>query len=159
MDSRYTSVNPPQVEIICAAPADHTRLVSIWEASVRSTHDFLDPEDIAFYRDFIVGGALETLEVYCVKVHAEICGFLGLTGDCLEMLFIAPEHFNKGLGTLLLQFAIGKGIRTLEVNEQNQAAFNFYQHSGFQITARKPVDGFNKPYPILTLKLWDSMQK
>lgn len=148
-------MNTTQVQIISAAPADHTALVSIWEASVRSTHHFLMEEDITFYKEFIAGGALETLEVYCIKVNAEIRGFLALTGHHLEMLFIAPEHFRKELGTLLLLFAIGKGVNNVEVNEQNQAALQFYQRSGFQVAGRKSLDGFGKPYPILTLKLAD----
>ena len=36
---------------------------------------------------------------------------------------------------------------------KNKSALAFYQHHGFQITARSDVDGSGKPYPTLTLKL------
>jgi putative acetyltransferase len=142
--------------ITAAEPTDFPIITDIWESSVRSTHHFLDPEDITFYRSFVAGGALQSLEVYCISIQGEICGFLGMTENRLEMLFVAPNHFNKGLGKILLRYAITKGVDTVEVNEQNHMAFLFYQKAGFQIIERKPLDGFGKDYPILVLKLTDS---
>ncbi|HKG06392.1 MAG TPA: GNAT family N-acetyltransferase [Pedobacter sp.] len=151
MDNPKSTVKIPQLQITIAGGSDYPLLIDIWEASVRNTHSFLKSDDIDFYKNFIAGGLLETLAVYCIKIQGLICGFIGMTKNSLEMLFVAPEHFNKGLGTLLLLFAIGKGIDRVEVNEQNQAALRFYQRSGFRIVDRKSLDNFGKPYPILTL--------
>ncbi len=32
---------------------DYADVIRVWEASVRATHHFLDPEDITFYKSII----------------------------------------------------------------------------------------------------------
>lgn len=82
-----------------------------------------------------------------------ILGFLGLSADNIEMLFIRPDVRGKGIGKKFLQFAIHeKRIKKVDVNEQNPQAVGFYIHNGFEVTARSPLDPQGKPFPILSME-------
>lgn len=83
-------------------------------------------------------------------------GFMGVDGDRLEMLFLDPSARGQGLGRHLLTHAIADlGVRELTVNEQNPAARGFYEHMGFRIISRSPVDDAGRPYPLLTMRMED----
>lgn len=54
---------------------------------------------------------------------AKLVGFSGVAGDGLEMLFVDPDWMGCGVGTLLLDDAVGRqGARRVDVNEQNESA-------------------------------------
>ncbi|PLX92501.1 MAG: GNAT family N-acetyltransferase, partial [Desulfuromonas sp.] len=64
------------------------------------------------------------------------------------------EARGKGIGALLVAYAINaQGATNVDVNEQNGQALGFYQHLGFSVTGRSPVDGQGKPYPLLHMAL------
>ncbi|GAB1622092.1 hypothetical protein AAOGI_21420 [Agarivorans albus] len=70
------------------------------------------------------------------------------------MLFIANSAREQGIGKLLLQYAIDTlNCTKVDVNEQNPAAVGFYQHMGFKLVSRSPLDDMGKPFPILHLSL------
>ena len=61
---------------------------------------------------------------------------------------------GQGVGTVLLQHAIEQLAATkVDVNEQNPQAVGFYQHMGFKIESRSPLDEMGKPFPILHMML------
>ncbi|WP_246841747.1 acetyltransferase [Cellvibrio sp. PSBB023] len=134
---------------------DHLKLIEIWEASVRATHDFLVEDDIQALRPLILEQYFEAVDLRCAKnTHGEIQGFCGVHDGNIEMLFIAPEARGKGIGALLVAYAIkSQGATKVDVNEQNVQALGFYQHIGFSVIGRSPVDGQGKPYPLLHLSL------
>ena len=79
---------------------------------------------------------------------------MGVAAQNLEMLFIHPDYIGKGLGNILLGFAIENlNVIKVDVNEQNQQALGFYKHHGFEIVNRSERDATGKPYPILHLEL------
>ena len=81
-------------------------------------------------------------------------GFAGLSGDNLEMLFVHPDFFGRGLGRALLSFATReKGVTRVDVNEQNKRAEGFYRAHGFRTTSRDETDADGLPYPILHMAL------
>lgn len=43
-------------------------------------------------------------------------------------------------------------VKGLAVNEQNPNARGFYEHMGFKIASRSPLDEQGNPYPILKMK-------
>ena len=89
-----------------------------------------------------------------VDEQGRILGFCGVSGDKLEMLFVAPDFLGKGIGKLLLQHAIHvMGIRFVDVNEQNPSAVGFYLYQGFRVDSRDELDEQGNPYPILHLSL------
>ncbi|MCI2242162.1 GNAT family N-acetyltransferase [Adlercreutzia faecimuris] len=132
-------------------------LLALWRASVEATHDFLTPVEVDRIAGY-VPDALRGVEALAVARDDQggALGFAGVDGDGLEMLFVAPAARGTGVGTALLRHAVGTlGARRLDVNEQNPAARGFYEHRGFRIAGRSPVDGQGDPYPLLHLELAD----
>jgi len=81
-------------------------------------------------------------------------GFMGITDQYLEMLFISPERRGQGIGKDLLQYGISEySVNKLAVNEQNPQAKGFYEHMGFEVYKRTELDEQGNPYPILYMKL------
>lgn len=134
---------------------DYFQITELWEASVRASHDFLGEADIQFFKPLILNEYLDAVDLFCVKdKEGEIAGFIGLAEDKVEMLFVHPSSFGKGVGKFLMQFAIReKGVAKVDVNEQNPRAVDFYRHMGFQVISRSETDGLGKPFPILAMKL------
>lgn len=135
--------------------SEFDRLVELWEASVRATHHFLAGDDIFLFRGLIREKYLFLVDLYTTRnKEGDTCGFCGVSGNKLEMLFIDPVARGKGAGKALLLFAINElKITKVDVNEQNPAAVGFYQHFGFKIMGRSERDGLGKPYPLLHLQL------
>lgn len=131
------------------------RLLSVWEASVRATHHFLSDAEIVQIRAY-VPQAFQAVEhlVVAERVPGVPAAFLGVTGDRLEMLFLAPAERGHGLGGQLLRYGIEHyGIREVTVNEQNPQAVGFYEHLGFRTYKRTDLDEEGNPYPLLYMTL------
>lgn len=137
-------------------PTDYPTLLTIWEASVRATHHFLKEEDIVFFKEFIQQEhVFDHVELTIVQdAEGEVLGFMGVSGDSLEMIFLTPQIRGRGIGKVLVRYAIDElKIRKVDVNEQNDEAQKFYEHLGFRVKARSEVDGTGKPYPILHMEV------
>lgn len=134
-------------------PEDYDELVGVWEASVRATHHFLKEEDLIFYKKAIRAEYLPSgmLQLFCLKNKSgNITGFVGLSEDNIEMLFVSPHNMGQGIGKALLRFAVYDHKKyKVDVNEQNDQAAGFYAHFGFRVVGRSALDGSGKPYPIL----------
>ncbi|MCJ2165618.1 GNAT family N-acetyltransferase [Pseudodesulfovibrio sp. S3] len=143
------------MNIVVAMEDDYLEIMEVWEASVRATHEFLTERDIRFFRSVILSEYLPTVTLHCVKDGVgRIHGFVGVVEQAVEMLFLAPQSRGKGLGKMLLNFAIAEfGARKLDVNEQNPGAVGFYEHMGFKVVSRSPVDATGKPFPLLHMEL------
>ncbi len=140
-----------------ATPTDFPEIVDVWEASVRATHDFLGETDIQYLKPLILNEYLKAVELFCVRGDGKILGFLGLSPDKIEMLFVHPDARGKGIGKRFIQFAIReKGIEKVDVNEQNPQAVGFYEQMGFEVVSRSPLDPQGKPFPILSMELKNS---
>ncbi|UPZ15293.1 GNAT family N-acetyltransferase [Flavobacterium humidisoli] len=133
---------------------EYPELISVWESSVKATHDFLKPEDFTFYKE-LIPNFFDNVLLYCIKKdQQEIIGFLGTSEENLEMLFVRAEQIGKGIGKKLLLYAIEKlKISKVDVNKDNATATAFYKHFGFELKSTSDVDGCGKPYPILHLEL------
>jgi putative acetyltransferase len=138
-----------------ATQADYPRLIELWEASVRATHDFLAEQDLVELKPLILEQYFAAVELTVAKdTDAQILGFIGVSEGNIEMLFIAPESRGLGVGKLLTCYAINCQQATrVDVNEQNEQALGFYQHLGFSVIGRSPQDGQGKPYPLLHMEL------
>ena len=137
-----------------ADAGDYQALIALWEASVRATHHFLQEADITALKPLILKHYFAAVDLVCARGEEEIAGFCGVHNGNIEMLFIAPEARGSGVGRLLVAHAIQRqGARRVDVNEQNAQALGFYQHLGFEVTGRSPLDGQGKPYPLLHMAL------
>ena len=135
--------------------AEYPELVAIWESSVRASHHFLTEADIQFFKPLVLNEYLQAVDLFCIRSdNGSISGFMGLSEDKIEMLFVDPVSFGKGIGKSLVRFAINeKGINKVDVNEQNEQAVGFYKKAGFKVIDRSELDGMGKAYPLLHMKL------
>ncbi|ERK09673.1 Histone acetyltransferase HPA2 [Serratia fonticola AU-P3(3)] len=131
--------------------ADNAQLVEIWQRSVRATHHFLAEEEIAHLYPLILNNYLPAVNVWVAEDTAgQLCGFIGLDGNKVEMLFIDADRRGEGIGkALLAEVEPMHRELLLDVNEQNPQALAFYQHYGFVVTGRSELDGQGKPFPLL----------
>ena len=129
------------------------KLQKVWEASVRATHHFLSESDFVELRPQVEGG-LRFVDVLWV-VYGECqepLGFMGIQGKKIEMLFLHPDHFRKGLGRMLVLQAFEKlGVEYVDVNEQNPDAKCFYERMGFEVFKRNELDSEGRAFPILEM--------
>ena len=131
------------------------RLVEVWEDSVKATHLFLSPREIAEIKRY-VPAALEGVAhlVVAERDDGMPVAFMGVQDRSLEMLFLSPEERGKGLGGQLLRYGIQRySVESLTVNEQNPQARGFYEHMGFRVYQRTALDEQGMPYPILYMRL------
>jgi len=131
---------------------DRPRLLEVWEASVRATHQFVSEEKIGHLKNLIIEQQyFFHSEIFCVRNDTgAIAGFAGITGDSLDMLFLHPSIIGTGAGKTLMQYAITvKGVSRVDVNEQNKNAREFYEHFGFEVTGRSETDDNGEPFPLL----------
>lgn len=132
-------------------PHEFDALTTLWERSVRATHNFLAPEDIDFFRRMVRDEALSAVELLVVRnAEGAFTAFAGVAGERLEMLFVDPAEHGKGIGRELVRHVVRHcGVRWVDVNEQNTRAIGFYDRMGFRIIGRDDLDPSGKPCPIL----------
>lgn len=127
--------------------------MEIWESAVVATHDFLSGEDFEYYKSRLPD-YLGNVSLYVFCEGEVIKGFLGVSEDKIEMLFIDDRYRGKGVGKILLKYAIEElSIKKVDVNEQNAQARAFYEHFGFKKYHRSELDSERKHYPVLYLSL------
>ncbi len=141
--------------IVNIAESEYTEVVEVWEASVRATHHFLKEEDIVYFKPLILNEYLKMVDLRGVKNDQQkIIGFLGVREGKIEMLFIQPDGRGKGVGKLLVEYALQQmNVTKVDVNEQNVQAVGFYEHVGFKTASRSELDSLGMPYPILHMAL------
>lgn len=132
-----------------------SKLIAVWEASVRATHLFLSDSEILSIKEY-VPQALKSIDKLIIAENDEEkpIAFMGIENETLEMLFITPSERGQGLGKLLLQYGISNyRVNRLTVNEQNPQAKGFYEHMGFHVYKRTDYDEQGNPYPLLYMRL------
>ncbi len=141
-----------------ATPSAET-LAQLWLRSVRATHDFLDEATVLALYPEVRDHYLPAVTLWLAEEASGLClGFMGLQvheqGADVAMLFIDPAARGQGLGRRLLdQARADHGALTVDVNEQNPQAWEFYRHYGFEQTGRSPLDGQGRPFPLIHMAL------
>ena len=138
MRIRPTQENDPEV------------LLDVWWNSVRSTHKFVSPEDLQAFVPMVedyLRSAEPELWVLCASSE-QVMGFMGLSGNKIDALFLAPEFQRQGGGRrLVLHAQATREVLSVDVNEQNTGAVLFYQALGFVVEGRS-----GRPYPLLHMR-------
>ena len=152
------------MKILRPTPQDYDELLTVWEASVRSTHHFLTEENIQFYKPLVRNQYFQAVELYIIRnregkiaafmgLSDELIAFMGLSDELIEMLFVHPDEQGKGYGKQLMQYALHeKHIYKVDVNEQNEKAHRFYLHMGFQLIGIDETDPSGNHILILHLQ-------
>ena len=143
------------IKIVLATADDYAALTTLWEASVRATHDFLTEEHILMLRQQIQEVYMPQLPIWIATNEAGIAlGFIGCHQNRVEMLFVSPQNRGAGVGKFLLHYAItALAVNEVDVNEQNPQAAGFYLRMGFEPVGRSERDGEGNPFPLLHLRL------
>ncbi|MFT4464961.1 MAG: acetyltransferase [Sodalis sp. (in: enterobacteria)] len=133
---------------------DNPPLVALWERSVRTTHHFLSEMEIDALRTLVARHYLPALDVWVAdEAQHGPRGFIGLSDNHVEILFIEAAARGRGIGRRLLDYAVAlRGDLTLDVNEHNPQALGFYQHYGFVQTGRSEVDAQGNSFPLLHMQ-------
>ena len=131
-------------------------LLTVWEDSVRSSHEFLSEQDIENLKPMVLSALQAVPKLFCLFHEKEcgVIGFMGVDGGMLEMLFLASAWRGQGYGKRMICYAIDElKISRVDVNEQNPHARRFYERAGFSVYARSELDGQGNPFPVLHMKL------
>ncbi len=135
-------------------PEHKKEILAVWEKSVLATHLFLTEKDFVEIKEILQGIEFEKLNLICLMDNDKVIGFIGLQDTKIEMLFLDPAYFGKGLGYKLVEYAMSTFKANLvDVNEQNINAKNFYERIGFQVYERTEKDDLGKNYPLLRMKI------
>jgi len=133
------------------------QLLIVWKNSVKETHLFLSKDEIENIEPYVFQ-ALNNIKHLIIETddNGDPIAFMGIEDNKLEMLFIAPDFREKGLGKKLLLYGIENyQVNELDVNEQNPQAKGFYEYMGFKVYKRDELDAQGNPYPILHMRSKD----
>ena len=127
-------------------------LVAIWCRSVDATHDFLSAEYRAELEELVRAFLPEAPLWGAVNERDQPVGFMLLSGQHMDALFIDPDVCGCGVGRMLVEHALSMAPElTTNVNEQNEQAVGVYKKGGVKGTGGSEVDGFGEPYPLREL--------
>lgn len=143
------------IEVQNRTPDLISRLLTVWESSVRATHLFLSDSEIKSIKEYVPQALNGIAHLMIAEEETGLpVAFMGIEDGTLEMLFISPEERGKGLGKRLIQYGIKNyAVEKLAVNEQNPQAKGFYEHMDFQVYKRTDYDEQGNPYPLLYMSL------
>ena len=143
-----------QEGVDAVGPEEGDRVLEVWEASVRATHHFLSESDIQFFKPLVLQELFTLDHLDCVRDRdGSLVGFVGVSGDKMEALFVHPSFHRAGIGRRLACHAVVElGATAVDVNEQNTGAVAFYRRIGFEVEGRSEVDSTGKPFPLLHMR-------
>ena len=89
-------------------------------------------EDLAFIRDI----ALPRQQVTVAEAGKNIVGFIAVSGDWVEQLYLGPNWTGQGIGSrLLTQATAALPVVKLHCFQANTGARRFYERHGFRAEA------------------------
>ena len=113
--------------------ADINSVADIWLDTNRKAHAFI-PASYWESNFALVKEMLPQAEVYVYEDEKGIQGFLGLSGEYIEGIFVSEQAQSHGIGKCLLDYAKNrKPALRLNVYQKNMRAIRFYRREGFQI--------------------------
>ena len=112
---------------------DINRVADIWLKTNLKAHDFI-PEQYWTSNYELVKEMMSQAEVYVHEDNKMIQGFVGLSNEYIEGIFVSAEMQSQGIGKILLNYVKGKRNKLiLNVYQKNTRAISFYQREGFEI--------------------------
>ena len=114
---------------------DLDTFMQIWLHGNLDAHAFI-PASFWKAHFEMVRDMLPQAELYVHENEAprQIDGFIGLTGNHIEGIFVAKAARSKGVGKALLEYAKSrKPSLTLSVYQKNQRALAFYRRKQFVV--------------------------
>lgn len=112
---------------------DINKVAEIWLDTNIKTHYFISAQ--YWKSNFeLVKELLLQATVYVYEDKQEIQGFIGLSNEYIEGIFVSAEMQSQGIGKILLNYVKGKRNKLiLNVYQKNTRTISFYQREGFEI--------------------------
>ena len=106
---------------------DINKVAEIWLDTNIKTHYFISAQ--YWKSNFeLVKELLLQATVYVYEDKQEIQGFIGLSNEYIEGIFVSAEMQSQGIGKILLNYVKGKRNKLiLNVYQKNTRAISFYQ--------------------------------
>ena len=112
---------------------DINRVADIWLKTNLKAHYFISEQYWKSNYELVKEMLLQA-EVYVYEDNKIIQGFIGLSKEYIEGIFVSDEMQSCGIGKLLLDYIKNKKLRLrLNVYQKNIRALSFYQREGFDI--------------------------
>ena len=112
---------------------DIDRVADIWLKTNLKAHYFI-PEQYWTSNYELVKEMMSQAEVYVYEDDKMIQGFVGLSNEYMEGIFVSDEMQSLGIGKALLSYAKDKRSKLfLNVYQKNTRAISFYQREGFEV--------------------------
>ena len=116
---------------------DINRVADIWLKTNLKAHFFI-PEQYWISNYEFVKEMLPQAEVYVYEDEKMIQGFIGVSDEYIECIFVSDEMQSCGIGKMLLDYIKDKKDRLqLKVYQKNVRAMSFYQREGFTIQSEE----------------------
>ena len=113
--------------------ADINKVADIWLDTNIKAHYFIPAQYWKGNFDLVKELLLQAT-VYVYEDKQEIQGFVGLSDEYIEGIFVSAEMQSQGIGKILLNYVKGKRNNLLlNVYQKNARAISFYQREGFEI--------------------------
>ena len=123
--------------------ADINRVADIWLKTNLKAHFFI-PEQYWISNYEFVKEMLPQAEVYVYEDDKMIQGFIGVSDEYIEGIFVSDEMQSCGIGKMLLDYIKDKKDKLqLKVYQKNVRAMSFYQREGFTIQSEE-MDEFTR---------------
>ena len=122
---------------------DINRVADIWLKTNLKAHFFI-PEQYWISNYEFVKEMLPQAEVYVYEDDKMIQGFIGVSDEYIEGIFVSDEMQSRGIGKILLDYIKDKKDKLqLKVYQKNVREMSFYQREGFTIQSEE-MDEFTR---------------
>lgn len=111
----------------------------MWQESMHRAYTWLRPDQFHPLDEalrYFTGTICVECEVFIAVRGDEIVGVLALDEQIVDHLFVHPDHWRSGIGTLLLEHAMElrpEGLQLVTL-QRNERARRFYEAHGFVVT-------------------------
>ena len=128
--------NPAKVTLRPAVGSDAAAIATMMRASLNA-FDWMPvlhapEEDLFFIRDIV----LPRQQVTVAETGSEIVGFIAVSGDWVEQLYLDPAWTGRGIGSrLLIDATAALPVVKLHCFQANTGARRFYERHGFRAEA------------------------
>lgn len=123
------------------AAGDLDQVMRLWLDTNLSAHAFI-PRSYWEEKYAAVKVAIPQARVLVFEEQGEIKGFLGLSEQDVQGLFVKKSCQGRGIGKALLASASKSRPRLrLQVYEKNSRAVGFYQREGFRLVKKQIDEG------------------
>ena len=126
----------PEIIIREFQPQDFDVVTILWRlAREKSIPDFQRRKGHFFYedREYFRDRILQRDQVWVAETAGQPVAFMAMENDFIDQLYVHPDHWRRGIGEALLNFAKSRypqhlWLYTLQVNVDARA---FYEKNGF----------------------------